>query len=194
MLKLHGDQNTLSFPHIGMRKIKSLIAIFIGFWVWQAVRIFFPELEVHPIYMYMYGILEMRDSSEKTLDMGKKRIKSTFIALLVGLPALALAEVLKAQTDIAFVHRGIELSLIIIGVLLCLTIAEHSGCGAMCGLAAGIYIVLSVSHANDERYIYAVLRVFQTLCGVFIAWLLNVKIFPYPRKPKVKPNKQKDES
>lgn len=193
MLGLFDSDKALSLPHIGMRKVKSLIAIFIGFWVWQVVRIFFPDLEVHPIYMYMYGILEMRDSSEKTLDMGKKRIKGTFIALLVGLPALALAELLKSQTDITAVHRAIELSLIIIGVLLCLTIAEHAGCGAMCGLAAGIYIVLSVSHANDERYIYAVLRVFQTLSGVFIAWLLNVKIFPYPRKQKVKTDNKKGE-
>ena len=36
-------------PHVGLRKVKSLIAIFAGFWIWQLVRLAFPDLEVHPI-------------------------------------------------------------------------------------------------------------------------------------------------
>ena len=31
-------------------------------------------------------------------------------------------------------------------------------------------------------YIYAILRAFQTIAGVFVAWLFNVKLFPYPGK------------
>ena len=172
------------FPHVGLRKIKSLLAIFLGFWVWQAVRLIFPALEVHPIYIYIYGLIEIRDSSEKTKKLGKSRIKSTFTAIGTGLPFLALSELLRSFAPQGWMHIAIELVLLLLGTLITLLIAEKVGCDAFCGLAAAIFIIFMVSHGNDERYIYSVLRALQTILGVFIAWLINVKWFPYPGKAK----------
>ena len=166
-------------PHIGLRKAKSLLAIFVGFWLWQAVRIFFPELEVHPLYIYLYGLIEIRDSSEKTVDLGKKRIKSTFTALGVGIPCMILLEALKGIAPEGWLHIGLELLILIGGVLLTLEVAEKVGCKAFCGLAAAIFIILIISYTTDRVFLYALLRCVQTIAGVFIAWLLNVKIFPY---------------
>lgn len=45
-----------------------------------------------------------------------------------------------------------------------------------------VFIILMISHADDECYIYSALRTIQTFVGVFTAWLINVKLFPYPRK------------
>lgn len=171
-------------PHVGLRKLKSLFAIFIGFWIWQGVRIFFPALEVHPIYIYIYGLIEIRDSSDKTKALGKARIKCTFTAIGTGLPFLALSGYLQSLFTQPWIHTGIELTLLLLGVLITLLIAEKVGCKTLCGLAAAIFIIFMVSHNNDERYIYSVLRAFQTIIGVFIAWLINVKWFPYPGKQK----------
>jgi len=52
-------------PHIGKRKLKSILALLVGFGLWQLVRLVVPGLEVHPIYIYIYGIIEMRENSEK---------------------------------------------------------------------------------------------------------------------------------
>ena len=166
-------------PHVGLRKIKSLLAIFLGFWIWQLVRFFFPSLEVHPIYIYIYGLIEIRDSSDKTKDLGKARIKSTFTAIGTGLPFLALVELCKGYVSADWAMIAIELGLLLLGVLATLIIAEKVGCKTFCGLAAAIFIIFMVSHGNDERYIYSVLRAFQTIIGVFVAWLINVKWFPY---------------
>lgn len=171
-------------PHIGMRKLKSVLAVFAAFWVWQAVRLFFPELEVHPIFMYMYGVIEIRDSSEKTVDMGKLRIKATFTALGTGLPILALAALVRPYFPAGWMHIAVDLVMILLGVLVTIVIAEKVGCRTFCGLAAAIFIVLLVSHSNDDPYIYAILRAFQTIAGVFIAWLINVQLWPYPKKKK----------
>jgi len=171
-------------PHVGMRKLKSLLAVFIGFWFWQLLRVFFPALEVHPIFIYIYGLIEIRDSSEKTVDLGGKRIKSTFVAIAVGMPVLALADWLKDYWTAEWIHTAIEISLLLLGILLTLIVAEKVGCKTFCGLAAAIFVILMISHADDERYIYALFRSFQTIIGVFIAWLVNVKWFPYPRPPK----------
>lgn len=52
-------------PHVGMRKVKSILAIFCGFCLWQLIRLFVPGLEVHPIFIYIYGMMEIRETSEK---------------------------------------------------------------------------------------------------------------------------------
>jgi len=172
----------IRLPHVGFRKIKSILAIFMGFWFWQLMRLFFPALEVHPIFIYIYGMIEIRDSSEKTVDLGKKRIKSTFTALGVGIPCMILLEALKGVAPEGWIHIGLELLILIGGVLLTLEVAEKVGCKAFCGLAAAIFIVLIVSYTTDRVFLYALLRCVQTIAGVFIAWLLNVKIFPYHGK------------
>ena len=169
-------------PHVGMRKIKSLLAVFTAFWVWQPVRLFFPDMEVHPIFIYIYSLIEIRDTSEKTVDLGRARIKATFVALMIGLPMIALSEILKQNLEQSWMHIATELAILLVGILITLVVAEELGCNAYCGLAAAIYIILTVYHANDERYLYAVLRASQTVVGVFIAWVINVKLMPYPSK------------
>ena len=64
----------IQLPHVGFRKVKSVLAIFVGFWFWQLLRLFFPALEAHPIFIYIYGMIEIRDTSEKTVDFGKSAL------------------------------------------------------------------------------------------------------------------------
>lgn len=185
---MHNDNNILEghLPHIGLRKLKSVLAVFAGFWVWQLVRVFVPALEVHPIYIYIYGIIEMRETSEKTVDLGTLRIKATITALGIGLPLLLLSIFLKSLTQIPWLELAIELSVILVGVMIVLCVAELVGCRNFCGLAAAILIILLVSRADNEPFTYSLLRSVQTIMGVFVAWLINVKLFPYPRRKKEK--------
>lgn len=169
-----------SDTHIGMRKWKSILAIFISFWVWQLIRLIFPDLEVHPIYMYIYSLIEIRDSSEKTVDFSGRRIKANICAFLVGLPLLALMDLAKTSVPEGWAYTAIELLFILVGTIITITVAQKIGCKNFCGIAAIIYIILLVSHCDDGRYIYCLLRAAQTVLAVFIAWLLNVKLFPYP--------------
>lgn len=172
----------LHLPHIGFRKLKSVLAVFIAFWFWQFVRLFFPDLEIHPIFIYIYSMIEIRDSSQKTLTMGRGRIKATFIGLGVGMPILGLSEIARTRLQEEWILTAIQIALLLLGILLTLIVAEEAKCGPMCGLAAVIFIVLIAAHANDERYVYAMIRAVQTIAGVFIAWLINVKWFPYDGK------------
>lgn len=169
-------------PHLGMRKWKSLLAVVIGFLIWQIVRLFVPELEIHPIYIYLYGIIEIRDSSDKTVRLGTSRIKATFTGLLVGLPFLFLCVFLQSLVSSVWAITAIELGILLIGILIVLCVAQLVGCKTFCGIAAIIFVILIVSHSDDEPLAYSLLRAVQTVMGVFIAWLINVKIFPYPGK------------
>ncbi len=164
---------------IGMRKIKSILAICIGFAIWQIIRIPFPDLEVHPIFVYLYGMLEIRETSEKTKMMGIRRLKATAVGLLVGLPVLAIFIYLREFIKPEWLQIGFQLLLILVGTLLTLTLGKIVGCDTLTGIAAMVFIIMMVSHVNHERYFHAVLRASQTIIGISVAWLLNVKLFPY---------------
>ena len=169
-------------PHIGMRKIKSILAIFVGFCLWQILRLFIPGLEVHPIFIYIYGMIEIRETSAKTMDYGKMRIMATFTAIVIGLPVMLLYDWIKpllAQS----LHVWLEIGILILGALLVLIVAELVKCRVYCGLAAAIYMILMISHFESSMYLYSVMRAFQTIIGVSIAWFINVKLLPYPPRP-----------
>lgn len=174
------DSLSKHFPHVGLRKLKSVLAVFVGFWVWQLIRLAVPALELHPIYIYIYGIIEMRDSSEKTVNFGKLRIKATLVALGLGLPLLFLNSYLNSVVTVEWLNVAIDLSIILIGILLVLCVAEWTGCANFCGLSAAIFVILLVAHSDGEPLHYSVLRAVQTIVGVFLAWVINVKLFPYP--------------
>ena len=52
-----------------------------------------------------------------------------------------------------------------------------------------VFIILMISDGN--RYVYATLRALQTILGVFVAWVINVRLFPYPGKPAAPPDPEK---
>ena len=41
-----------------------------------------------------------------------------------------------------------------------------------------------LTQKDGEPLYYSVFRASQTVIGVFVAWLINVKLFPYPGKSK----------
>ena len=174
----------ITLPGIGMRKIKSLLAVALSFALWQVVRIWFPEFHVHPLFCYMYAVIEMRDSVEKTRQFGKLRIKATLLGLAVGLSALPLSTRYGTYAGQGAAFVLADLAIILLGILVTLWLAELVRCENFCGIAAIIFVICLVrdrdTHIN--MYLYAILRVFQTLLGVFCAWVVNAFVCPYPKK------------
>ena len=180
-----GDSQKLELhlPHIGMRKIKSVLAIFVGFWIWQGLRLLVPGLEVHPLFIYIYGMIEIRESSDKTVNYGRMRIVATVTAIVIGLPFMLLTDWLRPNVADTWMKTGLEITFLVIGALLVLCVAEAVKCQAYCGLSAAIYIILMLSHFEKSVYLYSIMRAIQTVIGVGVAWFINVKLLPYPPKP-----------
>lgn len=176
-------EHQLPHPHIGMRKIKSIIAIFSGFCLWQLLRLFLPGLEIHPIFIYIYGMIEIRETSDKTTDYGRMRIMATFTAIALGLPIMLLTDLIRPKLSETWMQTGMEITVLLLGALLVLCVAEWVKCRAYCGLAAAIYMILMISHFESSMYLYSIMRAIQTILGVCIAWVINVKLLPYPPRP-----------
>lgn len=170
--------------HIGMRKIKSLISVTLSFFVWQLIRIFLPMLEIHPIFAYIYAVIEMRENPEKTKSFGKLRIKATFIGLITGLAFVTLSIFLLSLISSSWARILVEFALILFAVLFALCISEMFGCKNFCGIAAIIAVICMVSHSGEDKYLYAIMRVLQTLIGVFSATIVNTFINKKQKKEK----------
>jgi uncharacterized membrane protein YgaE (UPF0421/DUF939 family) len=172
---------SILLPKIGMRKIKSLLAVLFSFLFWQVIRIFISSLDLHPGFAYIYSIIEMRDSSDKTIIFGFRRIKATFLGLVLGLSFIFLSNYFRTIMTNTLLQVTSDILLISVGIILALCLAELLGCKNFCGVASTIFVICFVWHTDHNRYFYAIMRVIQTLLGVFSAWLLNAKIFPYPK-------------
>ena len=166
--------------HIGRRKLKSIFAMFLGFCFWQLLRLLVPGLEPHPLFIYIYAMMEIRESSEKTRVSGKKRILATLIAIGVGLPFLLLTDLLRNMPQVVWKSGWYEIVILLTGTLAVLCAAEWANCRDYCGLAASIAVILMISHFESSVYLHSLMRAVQTIVGVSIAWLVNVKLFPYP--------------
>ena len=176
---LHRGKSLL--PHIGMRKVKSALALLVSFLLWQVVRLIFPSLEVHPIFVYIYSLMEIRDSSEATANKGMPQIRATFIALGVGLALFVVSELIKYQLPAGWPRTAVEVAALMVGVIIMFLVAEGTGCKEYSGLTASIVIVMLLP--GSGKFVYALLRGGQTVAGIFIAWLINVKLLPYHGKP-----------
>lgn len=160
--------------HIGMRKVKSLIALAVAFVMWQLIRVFLPMLEAHPVFAYIYSVMEIRETPDKTKKFGKLRIKATFIGLIAGLVFTTISTFVTSEINSETWRLLTELLFVLLATLVSLLIAENTKCENFCGIAAIIAIICMVSHNEEGIYLYAIMRVVQTLIGVFSAMIINV--------------------
>ena len=170
-------------PRLGMRKIKSVSAVVLSFLIWQIIRIPFPSLEIHPLFGYIYSISEMRNTPQETKKFGWWRIKATLIGLITGLCALPISVYYGAYAGDSIIFMIVDIGLFVLGILLSLTLAELFKCGKLCGIAAMVFVICLVRdrNANVNIYLYAILRVIETLLGVFSAWVVNNFVSERPK-------------
>lgn len=160
--------------HIGMRKVKSLLAVTLAFVIWELIRIFFPMLETHPVFAYIYAIIEMRESPEKTKNFGTLRIKATFVGLIVGLFFVFLSVFFSSPIENEMLRTAVQFIFILLATLSSICLAELVHCKNFCGIAAIIAVICMVSHNENDIYFYAIMRVVQTLIGILSAMVINL--------------------
>ncbi len=174
------QQKKFSLPKIGLRKVKSLISVCVAFLVWQVIRLIVPyELEIHPLFGYIYGILEIRETAEKSKLFSFYRIKATLVGLSFGLMLLPLSVYMDKIIPNTPLNALANLGLILVGVLAALWVAELIKCHNFCGVAAIIFVICMIRDrgSNTNIYAYAILRTVQTFVGIFAACLVNSCFF-----------------
>lgn len=171
----------------GIRKIKSIVALFICFLVWQPIyflmhdKLGFEGIGTHPYFAYMYAIIEMRQTLERTKTLGRARMKATLISLVIAITFIALTTEIKQYFANVYLWNLVEIIIVMIGVLCCLYFADFFHCEPLCAIAASTFIICIIALDDGNLYVYALMRIFQTSFGIASAYVINKYVFP-PKK------------
>ena len=153
--------------HIGMRIIKTVVAVFLcGLLAFARSKSAF--------YSMIAAVVCVQNSAGKTIESSVNRMIGTLIGGVVGIVVVYLLEL----AGILYIElaRYAVLSLVLIPIIeLCLAV-KRPGSAAM---ACIVFLCVTVNHSvGDTPVIYSIERLFETLVGVALACGIDV-LLPY---------------
>lgn len=170
----------LELPKIGMRAVKTTVAVmvcfflFLPFWVYTPVGENDPLAQIGPFYACIAAIICMQSSVEQTVRQGVSRVIGTCIGGLVGLGVLLLDDLIANAVATGFIMGG--------GVLLTLWLCNLIKRPAACSIGCIVVCVVMLNHSGPDRYLYTLFRVAETLVGILVAVGVN-RLLPDRRRP-----------
>ena len=164
------QQSTQRFPKVGMRTFKTAVAVTVCFLFFEFLKLsgisFF--LHFNSFYAGAAAIICMQGTVEKTVQHGVSRVVGTlfggFLALLV----------LFIKFDFAGMAGTLWQALLLFGgVILCITVCNMAKRPDASAISCVVFVVIFLFHGEDDRYVYALMRVIETCFGIFVAILVN---------------------
>lgn len=162
-------------PKIGMRIIKSAVAVFICF------LIYLVRGEGMPFYSAIAAILCMQQGIESTKKVGLNRTIGTLIGGAFGVVVLLLERrfIPEAMPELRYLLTSVAIiPLIYTTIVLEQQTASYISCV--------VFLSVTVNHGSDVvPYAFALNRVIDTLIGIFVALGINSIRLPKRRNTKV---------
>ena len=155
--------------HIGMRIIKTVIAVFIcGLLGWLRDETSF--------FSMIAAVLCMQKSAEKTFTTSFNRIMGTAVGGVFGVVVLFLETELHVQRVMPVYYLIVSLMLIPV-ILTTIGIKKPS----VAGFACVVFLSTTVYHVGDaDPYTYALNRMLDTVIGIVVALIVNLTM-PGPK-------------
>lgn len=155
-------------PTIGYRNIKTGIAVFLS------VMIYLLLNRTDYFYVCVATIFCMGNTIESSMNAGKHRIIGTLIGGLFSVLLIGLVNF----TPIKYTNPillGVGTSMVI---YLCNIFKAQEACGLGCM----VFLSIMINYTTGNAFIYVLLRSFDTLIGILIAFLINTTVKPYDTK------------
>lgn len=168
-----------NIPKVGMRNIKTAVAVMICYLLFIPLRGMGPDTGnaldlVGPFYACIAAVICMQSSVEHSLQQGLSRIISTIVGGVVGLLVLSVGMV--ANSDLlTTIMLGASVVFII---WLCNLIGRPAACSTGCVVCCAVIL----SHSGAERYFYTLARTGETIVGILVALAVN-RLLPDHRLP-----------
>ena len=174
---------TRKIPRIGMRNIKTAVAVMICYIIFIPVRGMGPAdvgsgLDlVGPFYACIAAVICMQSSVEHSLRQGISRIISTLVGGIVGLLALSVS--MAAHSEL-FTILMLGACMVFI-IWLCNLVGWPAACSTGCIVCCAVIL----SHSGAERYFYTLARTGETIVGILVSIAVNRVLPDY--RPKETP-------
>lgn len=155
-------------PRIGMRIIKSALAVFICF------VIYLIRGEGLPFYSTIAAIMCMQPGISNTRTASRNRIIGTFVGGIFGMFLLVFER--KYMVGVHDIYRFLLISIAIIPVIYTSVLLEHKQASHTSCI---VFLSIVVNHAADvSPYAFTLSRIIDTLIGIFVALAINGIKFP----------------
>lgn len=169
----------VKFPPIGLRTLKSALVVFL-------CLLLLPN---EPFFACLTGVICLQDTVANSVKMGINRGLGTLVGASYGLIFMHLCRNISYVTTNPYISKLLIYLLISIGIIIviqsCNIIKKPGAINVACIAFLGVTTV----HAMKDPYFYAINRTFETLCGIFIAILVNRFVNPPEDISKTNENK-----
>lgn len=146
----------LEIPSIGLRNIKTAIAVLICL----AILSMFKGCS--PFYACIAAVITMQNSMNNTIKVGFNRMIGTLIGAAVG-----------AVLTSIYAHSLILTSIGIVIVIFFTNLFKRSGSSS---IACIVYLAIMVNIKNTTPLQYSMFRVIETFLGIIVAVCVNLLI------------------
>jgi uncharacterized membrane protein YgaE (UPF0421/DUF939 family) len=178
------EKKTIKLPGLGMRTIKTAVSVMLCITFFELVSLndFFTlsskiENVWAPFYACTAAVICLQGTALKSLKLGIVRLIGTGIGGIVGILLLFADQYIKVG------HYNVLL--VGLGILVCIFISNITKQQDASAIACVVFVAIFINHNQDDRYIYAVLRMIETVIGIIIAVGIN-KLLNKPSFFKIK--------
>ena len=159
-------------PRIGMRVIKTAVAVVLSYLVFVPFRLLYREElggvlgQLGPLYACIASIICLQSSLGQAVQLGVSRLIGIGVGSVLGVATLLLGPAL----DNPWIKAPVLGAVCVAGVWLCLLLKRPGACVMACILPC---VILITGVTGVTRYYYAAARIIETLVGLFIALGVN---------------------
>ena len=172
----------LAIPRIGMRVVKTAVAVVLSYLVFVPFHLLYREElggvlgQLGPLYACIASIICLQSTLGQTLRQGISRLIGIGVGSLLGVATLLLGPAL----DDPWVKAPVLGIVCVAGVWLCLLLRRPAACGMACILPC---VILITGVTGITRYYYAGARIIETVVGLLIALGVNAALPDHRPEP-----------
>lgn len=171
----------LTPPHIGMRTVKTTVAVMLSIIIFPLLTLASKKIPENsasilsllrfllnrdsPIFACIASIIVMQPTVEKSLKQGSSRIVGTIVGGIVGLIFTFVCTFLP--------YRLLHFALIGIGIVAVITFFNVIGSPKSTSIGLVTFLIIMINITNNTPIIYAINRIIDTAIGVVISVFIN---------------------
>lgn len=157
-----------TFPKIGLRTIKTALAVFL-------CLLFFPS---EPFFACLTAVFCVQDTVSNSINMAINRGLGTILGATIGLLFLIVCRFFTYNIDIYIIRKLLVYITIALGVIVVIYICNLIKKTGAINISCIAFLAVTTVHAFGHPIYYAINRTIETLFGIFIALLVNKFIAP----------------
>ncbi|MDV4150181.1 aromatic acid exporter family protein [Clostridium sp. AL.422] len=157
-----------TFPKIGLRTIKTALAVFL-------CLLFFPN---EPFFACLTAVFCVQDTVSNSVKIAINRGVGTILGAIIGLLFLIACRFFTYNIDIYIIRKLLVYLTIAIGIIAVIYSCNLINKPGAINISCIAFLAVTTVHAFGDPIHYALNRIIETLFGILMGLLVNKFISP----------------